>query len=113
MALMAIRLAQNVGAMLPKKLPITLICLSAAARIKPGASQGRIFPLAGAVAVRLQKGGQRWNPPPATVEADRRPLGLLRLGDVEFLEREDAEGRARPDAGDPQEVEPAAGAARH
>src|SRR5215813_4010343 len=46
------------------------------------------------------------------VEADRLALELLRLGDVQFLEREDADGRARPDAGDRHEVETAAGAAR-
>src|SRR5262249_2199445 len=47
----------------------------------------------------------------ADVEADGLALELLRLGDVELLERKDADGRARPDAGDRHEVEAAADAA--
>src|SRR6266567_9016168 len=111
MALMAIRLAQNVGAMLPKKLPITLICLSAAARIKPGASMVTMFTLPASMPVAFTKAGQK-ELAAADVEADRLALELLRLGDVELLEREDADGRARPDAGDRHEVKTTADAAR-
>src|SRR5262249_12580819 len=45
------------------------------------------------------------------VEADGLALKLLRLGDVQFLEREDADGRARPDGGDRHEVKTTADAA--
>jgi hypothetical protein len=58
MALMAMRLAQNVGAMLPKKLPITLSCLSAAARIKPGASMVTMLTLPASMPVAFTKAGQ-------------------------------------------------------
>src|SRR5262249_50469196 len=47
----------------------------------------------------------------ADVEADGLALELLRLGDVQFLEREDADGRARPDGGDRHQVKTAADAA--
>src|SRR4029450_4528864 len=63
MALISMRLAQNVGAMLPKKLPITLSCLSAAARIKPGASIVMMLTLPASMPVALTKAGQTWNLP--------------------------------------------------
>jgi len=72
-----------------------------------------MFTLPASNAGRLHEGRPKLELAAADVEADRLALELLRLGDVEFLEREDADGRARPDAGDRHEVETAAGAARH
>jgi len=70
-----------------------------------------MFTLPASMPVAFTKAGQK-ELAAADVEADRLALELLRLGDVEFLEREDADGRARPDAGDRHEVETTAGAAR-
>src|SRR5262245_52608411 len=67
--------------------------------------------LAGVDAGCLDEGRPKLELAAADVEADRLALELLRLGDVEFLEREDADGRARPDGGDRHEVKTTADAA--
>ena len=77
-----------------------------------GRIHGDDVDLAGVDAGCFHEGGPELELAAADVEADRLALELLRLGDVEFLEREDADGRARPDAGDRHEVETTADAAR-
>jgi len=77
-----------------------------------GRVHGDDVDLAGVDASCFHEGRPKLELAAADVEADRLALELLRLGDVEFLEREDADRRARPNAGDRHEVETTADAAR-
>ena len=77
-----------------------------------GRIHGDDVDLAGVDAGCFHEGRPKLELAAADVEADRLALELLRLGDVELLEREDADGRARPNAGDRHEVKTTADAAR-
>src|SRR5262249_4570831 len=76
-----------------------------------GRIHGDDLDLAGVDAGCLDEGRPELELAAADVEADRLALELLRLGDVEFLERENADGRARPDGGDRHQVKTTADAA--
>src|SRR5215467_11507124 len=77
-----------------------------------GRIHGDDVDLAGVDAGRLHEGRPKLELAAADVEADRLALELLRLGDVQFLEREDSDRRARPDAGDRYQIKATADAAR-
>src|SRR5262245_9632473 len=77
-----------------------------------GRIHGDDVDLAGVDAGGFHEGRPKLELAAADVEADRLALELLGLGDVEFLEREDADGRARPNAGDRHQVKTTADAAR-
>src|SRR5262249_13841403 len=81
-------------------------------RQQAGRIHGDDIDLAGVDAGCFHEGRPKLELAAADVEADRLALELLRLRDVEFLEREDADRRARPNGGDRHEVETTADAAR-
>src|SRR5262245_2409687 len=103
----------RLGAILPKKFPSALTCLSTNALISAAASMVTLLTFLSSIPGCLDERRPELEIAAADVEGDCLTLEVLRLSDAVFLERENSDRRARPDSRNRDEVEPARRAVHH